>query len=98
LAALAGTCPAFFHSMSDDAIDEAPPRSPRTPAMCPQCHNPHTIVAEQLYRGIMRFCPMCDHSWVIGEVSRDVTNRESRIVNRESKEPKAGDGGPDGES
>lgn len=38
---------------------------------CPECLNPHTIVAEHVYRGVLRFCPMCDHSWVVGQVSRE---------------------------
>ena len=57
--------------MTDDVPGGDPPRPIPLRAMCPQCHNPHTIVAEQRYRGMMRFCPMCDHSWVVGQVSRE---------------------------
>ena len=57
-------------SMTDDAAGD-PPGPIAHGAICPQCHNPHTIVAEQRYRAVLRFCPMCDHSWVVRQVSRD---------------------------
>ena len=52
--------------MTDDL-----PRAIPLRAMCPECHNPHTIVAEQRPRGMLRFCPMCDHSWTVAQVSRE---------------------------
>jgi hypothetical protein len=57
--------------MMSDETTRAAPRPIPLRATCPQCHNPHTIVAEQRYRGITRFCPMCDHSWIVGQVSRE---------------------------
>ena len=55
--------------MTDDRDPPAPQASDSH--VCPQCLNPHTIVVDLSYRGMMRFCPMCDHSWVIGQVNRD---------------------------
>ena len=54
--------------MEDDVRDAAPRPAP-TSRTCPQCLNPNTVVAEERFRGLMRFCPMCDYSWVIGQVS-----------------------------
>ena len=57
--------------MEDDVRNDATARPAPTLRTCPQCLNPHTIVAEERYRGLMRFCPMCDFSWVIGQVNDD---------------------------
>ena len=70
-AAIDGTPRALSCHMVDDARNEVSTRPAPTPRTCPQCLNPHTIVAEERYRGLMRFCPMCDYSWVIGQVSDD---------------------------
>jgi hypothetical protein len=61
------------------------PRGIPLRAMCPQCHNPHTIVAEQRYRGMLRFCPMCDHSWVVGQVTRE---KDAQSKGRQDAGPK----------
>jgi hypothetical protein len=58
--------------MNDDARNgERMPRPLPSAGTCPHCLNPHTIVADERFRGVMRFCPMCDYSWVIGEVGED---------------------------
>jgi transposase-like protein len=57
--------------MEDDACNDATPRPAPTSRTCPQCLNPHTVVADERSRGLMRFCPMCDYSWVIGQVGDD---------------------------
>jgi hypothetical protein len=57
--------------MVDDPRNDASPRPAPTSRTCPQCLNPHTVVAEERHRGLMRFCPMCDYSWVIGQVNDD---------------------------
>jgi hypothetical protein len=66
-----GTSRAVSLSMEDDVRNDATARPAPTLRTCPQCLNPHTIVAEERYRGLMRFCPMCDFSWVIGQVGDD---------------------------
>jgi hypothetical protein len=66
-----GTLRAVPLYMADDVRNDATARPAPTLRTCPQCLNPHTVVAEERYRGIMRFCPMCDFSWVIGQVSDD---------------------------
>ena len=66
-----GTLRALPYGMVDDARNEVSTRPAPTSRTCPQCLNPHTVVANERYRGLMRFCPMCDHSWVIGQVSDD---------------------------
>ena len=54
--------------MNDDARNgERRPRPLPARGTCPHCLNPHTVVADESYRGLMRFCPMCDYSWVIGD-------------------------------
>jgi hypothetical protein len=57
--------------MEDDVRNNGTARPAPTLRTCPQCLNPHTVVAEERYRGLMRFCPMCDFSWVIGQVNDD---------------------------
>ena len=59
--------------MTDDAPQPNPGSRPPAGRVCPQCLNPHTVVADQRYRGVMRFCPMCDYSWVVGQVTHDST-------------------------
>jgi transposase-like protein len=66
--AIDGTPRALSCHMVDDARNEVSTRPAPTSRTCPQCLNPHTVVAEERYRGLMRFCPMCDYSWVIGQV------------------------------
>jgi transposase-like protein len=56
--------------MEENARNDARTRPAPTPRTCPQCLNPHTVVAEERYRGVMRFCPMCDYSWVIDDAGR----------------------------
>ncbi len=75
-AQIGGILHAVVIHMEDDVRDSARRPAP-TSRTCPQCLNPHTVVAEERYRGLMRFCPMCDHSWVIGQVSDD-TNKPKR--------------------
>jgi hypothetical protein len=55
----------------EDVRNDARARPAPSARTCPQCLNPHTVVADEQYRGVMRFCPMCDYSWVIGEVKQD---------------------------
>ena len=58
--------------MNDDARNgERMARPLPSRGTCPHCLNPHTIVADERHRGVMRFCPMCDYSWVIGEVGEE---------------------------
>jgi hypothetical protein len=58
--------------MEDDDVRNGARVTPSPSSrVCPHCLNPHTIVADERYRGLMRFCPMCDYSWVIGEVSQN---------------------------
>jgi hypothetical protein len=76
-----GTSRAVPLDMEDDVRNDATARPAPTLRTCPQCLNPHTVVAEERYRGVMRFCPMCDFSWVIGQ------------VNDEGGRPKRGDSG-----
>jgi hypothetical protein len=75
--AIDGTLRALSCHMVDDARNEVGTRPAPTSRTCPQCLNPHTVVAEERYRGLMRFCPMCDYSWVIGQVSDD-TEKSTR--------------------
>ncbi len=76
-AGIHGISRALTESMEDEARNGASARPAPTSRTCPQCLNPHTVVADERYRGLMRFCPMCDFSWVIGQVSDD-TGRPKR--------------------
>ena len=77
-----GTLRALIYRMVDDARNEVSTRPAPTSRTCPQCLNPHTVVAEERYRGLMRFCPMCDYSWVIGQVSDDTGRSKREDPNR----------------
>jgi hypothetical protein len=67
-----GILRALDRSMNDDARNgDRTARPLPSRGTCPHCLNPHTVVAEERYRGVMRFCPMCDYSWVIGEAGED---------------------------
>jgi hypothetical protein len=59
--------------MNDDDARNGVPNGRPIPSgrACPHCLNPNTIVADQRYRGVKRFCPMCDYSWVTGEAGDD---------------------------
>jgi hypothetical protein len=62
----------------DDDVRDARARPAPTSRTCPQCLNPHTVVAEERFRGLMRFCPMCDYSWVIGQVGDEAKRPTER--------------------
>jgi len=67
-----GILRAVAPSMNDDARNGAPNARPiPSRRACPHCLNPNTIVADQRYGSAMRFCPMCDYSWVLGEGGDD---------------------------
>jgi hypothetical protein len=73
--------------VDDDHVRNDASQAPPAPSsrVCPHCLNPHTIVADERYRGLMRFCPMCDYSWVIGEVSQQDEAAPKRGSRRNGK-------------
>jgi hypothetical protein len=81
-----------MNSMTNEWVQPDDVQLTGTAKTCPECLNPHTVVADQQYRGLMRFCPMCDHSWIVGQVSKESVVREHGP--RVERESRSSDKGP----